>query len=189
MKIRDSGMPEESYWESFFDTQFIFSQLQFDETVRDAVEFGSGYGTFTIPAAKIIKGNLYAFDIETEMMSILRKKIQNEKLSNIKIQQTDFVKEGTKLNDESVDYAMLFNILHAENPVALLKQAYRILKHNGKVGVIHWIYSESTPRGPSLDIRPKPEQCIEWLLQAGFKLGSEVIQLPPYHYGIVGVKR
>ncbi len=188
MKVRDSGMPEESYWESFFNPQFIFSHLHLDNNTIDVVEFGSGYGTFTIPAAKIIKGKIHAFDIEPEMISILKEKLSKEKISNVKIHQADFVKEGTKLKDESVDYAMLFNILHAEDPVLLLREAYRILKYEGRVGVIHWVYSESTPRGPSLDIRPKPEQCIEWLKQAGFKLGSEVIQLPPYHYGIVGIK-
>ena len=78
MKIRDSGMPEESYWESFFDTQFILSQLQLDNTIVDAVEFGSGYGTFTIPAAKIIKGNLYALDIETELINSLKQKVREE---------------------------------------------------------------------------------------------------------------
>ncbi len=189
MKIRDSGMPEENYWETFFNPQYILSQLQLDDKINNAAEFGSGYGTFTIPAAKIIKGKLHAFDIEPEMISILKEKISKEKISNIKIHQVDFVKEGTKLKDESIDYAMLFNILHAEDPVSLLKEAYRILKREGKVGIIHWIYSEATPRGPSLDIRPKPEQCIEWLKRAGFKLDSGVIQLPPYHYGIVGTKK
>ena len=189
MKIRDSGMPEESYWESFFDTQFIFSQLQFDNTITNAVEFGSGYGTFTIPAARLIKGNLFAFDIEPEMVTILGRKILKEKLSNVKIHQLDFVKEGTKLNDGSLDYAMFFNILHAEEPISLLKEAYRILNTGGKVGVMHWIFSTSTPRGPSMDIRPKPEQCIAWLEQAGFILGSDIIFLPPYHYGIIGIKK
>jgi SAM-dependent methyltransferase len=188
VKIRDSGMLEESYWESFFDPQYILSQLQFDNTITDAVEFGSGYGTFTIPAAKLIKGDLFAFDIEPEMIAILRRKILKEKLSNIKILQVDFVKDRTKLKEGSVDYVMLFNILHAEDPVALLNEAYRLIKHNGKVGVIHWIHSSSTPRGPSLDIRPKPEQCIDWIEQAGFKLRSGIISLPPYHYGIIGIK-
>ena len=189
MKIRDSGMPEESYWETFFNPQYIFSQLQFDNKIDESAEFGSGYGTFTIPAAKIIKGNLYALDIDAAMIERLGKKISERNVSNIKVYQKDFVKEGTGLNDNSIDYAMLFNILHAENPVKLLNEAYRILKHEGKVGIIHWIYSDSTPRGPSLDIRPKPEQCIAWLNEAGFALGSGVISLPPYHYGIIGIKK
>lgn len=189
MKVRESGMPEESFWESFFDIQFILSKLQFDETIKDAIEFGSGYGTFTIPAAKIIKGSLLALDIDAEMINLLRKKILNENLSNIKAHLADFVKEGTKLNNDSVDYAMLFNILHAEDPVKLLSEANRVLVKGGKVGVIHWVYSPSTPRGPSLDIRPKPEQCIGWLKQVGFELGSEVISLPPYHYGFIGIEK
>ena len=188
MKIRESGMPEETHWESFFDVQNIFSRLQLDNKIIDAVEFGSGYGTFTIPAAKIIKGKIHAFDIEEEMISCLSQRVIEDKLSNVIIHETDFVKEGTLLKYNSIDYAMLFNILHAENPMELLKEAFRILKPGGKAGIIHWIYSSTTPRGPSMDIRPKPEQCIEWIKLAGFTIKSDVISLPPYHYGIIGEK-
>ncbi|MDP3148787.1 MAG: class I SAM-dependent methyltransferase [Ignavibacteria bacterium] len=188
MKIRESGMPEETYWESFFDTRYIFSQMQLDNKIYDVAEFGSGYGTFTIPAAKIIRGNLYAFDIDATMIDRLKKRISEQHLSNIKVMLKDFVKEGTKLKDCSIDYAMLFNILHAEKPVALLNEAYRMLKPGGRVGVIHWIHSETTPRGPSMDIRPSPLQCVDWLLEANFEILKNEIQLPPYHYGIIGMK-
>jgi ubiquinone/menaquinone biosynthesis C-methylase UbiE len=188
MKIRESGMPEETYWESFFNTQYIFSQLQLDNKIDDVAEFGSGYGTFTIPAAKIIKGNVYAFDIDAIMIEQLNKRISEENISNIKVFQQDFVKAGTKLKDRSIDYAMLFNILHAEEPVALLNEAYRILKPGGKVGVIHWIHSETTPRGPSMNIRPTSLQCVDWLLEAKFKITNKEISLPPYHYGIIANK-
>jgi SAM-dependent methyltransferase len=188
MKIRESGMPEEEYWETFFDVRYIFSRLQLDNKINSVVEFGSGYGTFTIPAAKIINGEIYAFDIDQEMTSRLSQRVKEEKLSNIIIHQNDFVNEGTLLKDDSIDYAMLFNILHAEKPVELLKEAFRILKPGGKAGIIHWIYSPTTPRGPSMDIRPKPEQCIVWMKLAGFTIKSGIISLPPYHYGIVGIK-
>lgn len=188
MKIRESGMPEESLWESFFDTQFILSQLQFDNTINDAVEFGSGYGTFTIPAAKIISGTLFALDIDLAMIDRLNKRINETKLSNIKVIKCDFVNEGTGLEDNSIDYVMLFNILHAENPHILLNETYRILKPGGKAGIIHWIYSSITPRGPSLDIRPTPLQCVEWLINTNFKIINKAISLPPYHYGILATK-
>lgn len=188
MKIRESGMPEETYWESFFNTQLILSKLQFDKTIFDAVEFGSGYGTFTIPAAKIIKGVLFALDIDSVMIERLNQRINVTQLSNINVLIRDFVNEGTGLADCSVDYVMLFNILHAENPISLLEESYRILKSNGKLGIIHWIYSETTPRGPSLDIRPKPEQCIQWAESAGFLITKPVLSFHPYHYGILGLK-
>jgi SAM-dependent methyltransferase len=188
MKIRESGMPEETYWESLFNTALILSKLQFNEKINNAVEFGSGYGTFTIPAAKIIKGYFYAFDIDPIMIDRLNQRIDEIKLPNIKVIKRDFVNEGTRLKDGSVDYVLLFNILHAENPDVLLNETYRILKPGGKAGIIHWIHSSITPRGPSLDIRPTSLQCVDWLMTSNFKIINKEIALPPYHYGIVAQK-
>jgi ubiquinone/menaquinone biosynthesis C-methylase UbiE len=188
MKIRESGMPGEKYWESFFDVDNIFNKLQLNDKVKDLAEFGSGYGTFTIPAAKIIQGKVYALEIDPTMINHLKQKVMVENLSNIKILQKDFVKDGTGLKDNSVDYVMLFNILHAENPRILLDEAYRILKQGGKAGIIHWIHSSTTPRGPSMDIRPTPVQCVNWLIEAKFKIIQDEISLPPYHYGILAEK-
>jgi|ERR1035437_10547965 ubiquinone/menaquinone biosynthesis C-methylase UbiE len=185
MKIRESGMPEELYWESFFDVKQIFSQLELNLSTCDVVEFGSGYGTFTIPAAKIITGQFFAFDIDPIMIKRLNKRVLKENLLNVRVIKRDFVHEGTGLLDNSIDYVMLFNILHAENPDILLNEAYRILKPGGKTGIIHWIYSSITPRGPSLNIRPTPLQCVDWLLKANFKIINKEIALPPYHYGIL----
>jgi len=83
---------------------------------------------------------------------------------------------------------MLFNILHAEDPLAILAEAKHILAPGGRVGIIHWNYDETTPRGPSIAIRPRPEQCRDWLVEAGFELAGPMIALPPYHYGWVGLK-
>lgn len=188
MKVRESGMPDESLWQKFFNIEMIFEKLKIDHSLNDIVEFGSGYGTFTILAAKIIKGKIFALEIDPVMISILMNKISALSISNIVLKQIDFMENGTGLENNSVDYAMLFNILHAEQPIALLKEAYRVLKPNGKVGIIHWIHSSNTPRGPSLDIRPTPLQCVNWLLKANFKILKKEIDLPPYHYGILGIK-
>jgi ubiquinone/menaquinone biosynthesis C-methylase UbiE len=79
---------------------------------------------------------------------------------------------------------MLFNILHAEKPEELLKEAYRILKTGGKLGVIHWNYDPETPRGPPIGIRPRPEQCAKWAIEVGFKFENRH-DLELYHYGLV----
>ena len=122
------------------------------------------------------------------MIERLNQKINETKSSNIKVLKRDFVNEGTGLPDNSIDYAMLFNILHTENPLILINETYRILKPGGKVGVIHWIHSNITPRGPKLDIRPTSLQCVEWLLEANLTIINKEISLPPYHYGIIAVK-
>ena len=48
MKARESGMPDQTMWESFFYPKNILAALQLDSHVRNAVDFGCGYGTFTL---------------------------------------------------------------------------------------------------------------------------------------------
>lgn len=84
---------------------------------------------------------------------------------------------------------MLFNILHTEDPLRLLHEAWRILSKGGRVAVIHWNYDPETPRGPPMAIRPRPTDCLQWIKKAGFKIENKHIDLPPYHYGIVARKK
>ncbi len=159
MKTRESGMPEEDRWKSFFDPDFVLTELGLAPNSQEVVDVGCGYGTFAIPAARRVTGTVFAIDIDPQMIEACRTKIEKAGLQNIICRQRDFVAEGTGLPDQSADFVMLFNILHAENPMELLKEAYRILVLGGKVGVMHWNYDPTTPRGPSMEIRPRPEQC------------------------------
>ncbi|MEK7376445.1 MAG: class I SAM-dependent methyltransferase [Candidatus Margulisiibacteriota bacterium] len=188
MKVRDSGMPDEEMRGKFFDPEKILKTLGMNGKTIDVAEFGCGYGTFTIPAAKMIKGKIFAIDIEPGMISITKNKKKEAGLDNIVPILRDFMADGSGLKDESVDYAMLFNILHLENPVSLLLEAKRILRKGGKVGIIHWTYDSTTPRGPAMEIRPKPEDCIKWAREAGF-VEPVRSNLKPYHYGIVLTKK
>jgi SAM-dependent methyltransferase len=184
MKVRESGMPDERLWESFFDPRLILSSMALTRTSTDVLEFGCGYGTFTTIAAQIIQGTVFALDIDHAMLTIAGAKSAELGLSNIEYRARDFLHDGSGLREASVDYAMLFNILHTEDPVDLLREAHRNLRPNGKVGVIHWNYDPETPRGPPMAIRPRPEDCEKWAAQAGFDCSSK-IELPPYHYGFV----
>lgn len=188
MKTRESGMPDEERWQSFFDPISVLESLELSPDSQQVVDMGCGYGTFSIPAAQRIAGRVYAMDIDSAMVAACQQKSEELQLTNITIHQRDFVADGTGLPDGSADYVMLFNILHAENPGNLLQEAFRILVPGGKVGVLHWNYDDSTPRGPSMAIRPRPEQCQAWLVEAGFSLTLPLVQLPPYHYGMVGRK-
>jgi len=188
MKIRESGMPERKLWESFFDPVKILSTLDLNSQAQDVVEFGCGYGTFTIPAAKIIKGKIYALDIDPEMMRMTNEEANENGLKNVQTILRDFIKKGSGLPDESIDYVMLFNILHLENPLILINEARRVLKNGGMLGIIHWNYDPTTPRGPSMDIRPKPQDCIRWAKSAGFS-DPRQYDLKPCHYGVTLIKK
>jgi SAM-dependent methyltransferase len=188
MKVRDSGMPDEATWERFFDSHRILIHLDGIRPAEDVVDFGCGYGTFTVAAAQMTSGTVHAIDIEAQMLRATQARAAMLGLGNVRALQRDFVAEGTGLPDASVGYAMLFNILHGPNPVALLQEAFRVLRAGGRVGAIHWIHDAGTPRGPDLSIRPRPEQCQEWMLDAGFELKRPLVALAPYHFGVVGLK-
>jgi SAM-dependent methyltransferase len=185
VKIRESGMPEESVWDSFFDVARVLERLRFGQPAGPVVEFGCGYGTFTIEAARRCADILFAFDIEREMVAPTRRKAVAAGLMNVRAEVRDFIAAGTGQLDATADYCMVFNILHAERPATLLREAGRVLKPSGLVGIMHWNHDPSTPRGPSMAIRPKPENCAESAVAAGLVPASGLIDLPPYHYGFV----
>ena len=190
MKTRESGMPEEAQWDSFFDPPRVLDLLMPAEVQADVVEFGCGYGTFTIPAAQRTSGTLHALDIDPEMVALTAAKASQAGLTNVRAAVRDFVAQGTGLPPASAGYAMLFNILHCEQPEILLREAHRVLASGGSLGIMHWNHDPSTPRGPSMEIRPRPEQCRDWALAAGFELTEPgIVSLPPYHYGMLLRKR
>lgn len=188
MKVRESSMPAAGMWHTFFDPGAILDAMGLTGDVRDAVDFGCGYGTFTIPAAKRIQGTLHGFDIDPAMIEASRRGAEQENVRNVRLSLRDFAADGTALDAASVDYVMLFNILHAEDPLRLLREAHRILSPGGHIGVIHWNYDPKTPRGPPMAMRPRPADCRRWIEAAGFVIETEHIDLPPYHYGILARK-
>jgi SAM-dependent methyltransferase len=190
MKVRDSGMPEEAQWATFFRPDEILDRLGLLPGAKNIVEFGCGYGTFTVPAARRSRGTVYSFDIEPEMVLATQDKAHQQGAANVRVEQRDFLAAGTGLVDGSAEYAMLFNILHLEEPLKLLAEAHRVLAAGGLMGLMHWNYDAATPRGPGLEIRPRPQDCHDWAREAGFEiLRPGIVDLPPYHYGLLGKKK
>lgn len=183
MKARESGMPEEAYWESLFDIPLILERLGFGSAVGDVSELGCGYGTFTLPVARRISGKVLTLDIEPEMVNRTRERAARAGLTNIICAERDVMREGYGVPDGSVDGCLLFNILHCEDPVAWLRQSMQPVRAGGWIWVIHWRHDPATPRGPSMSIRPKPEQVREWAEVAGLRMAGGLIDLPSWHYG------
>ncbi len=189
MKVRDSGMPNEKTWNSFFDVDLILKELFIHSQIENLVEIGCGYGTFTLPAAQQLKGKLYAFDIELDMIDCVNKKILKNQIPNIILEQRDVLKHTIGLNDSSVDYVMLFNLLHHDAPNDFFIECHRILQQKGRIGIIHWRCDIATPRGPEMSIRPTPNQIVNWIDTNQFAIEREPFIILPFHYGLVVRKR
>jgi SAM-dependent methyltransferase len=186
MQGRESTMPPADLWESFFDAAAIVDALSGGLLDGDVVEFGCGYGTFTMPVAMRTTGTVYALDIDPRMAATTAARVAHAGVTNVIVEQRDFVADGSGRHAGSASFAMLFNILHIEDPVGLLREAHRVLRPAGRLGVTHWNHDARTPRGPSLDIRPRPDQCQAWGDEAGFSLAWHG-DLPgsPWHWGMV----
>ena len=190
MKIRQSGMPEESYWETLLDPGFILRSLHVGKELRDVVELGCGYGTFSLPVASAISGTLSSFDIEAAMVERTRVRAEEHGITNLRCERRDVFRDGFGVAPRSQDACLLFNILHCEDPVRVLQEAAGVITAQGSILVIHWRHDPSTPRGPSLDIRPRPDDCVRWARKAGLRPAANgVVDLPPYHYGLILKKK
>lgn len=188
MKGRESGMPEEAYWNTFFNPAEVLDQLEFPHrTYATAVEFGSGYGTFTLPIAKRIRGTVTALDIEPKLIAQLKTRAHQAGCSNLHALERDFLETGTGLDNASQSAAFIFNLLHIEAPLELLSEAHRVLVPSGMLYVMHWRTDIETPRGPPLSIRPSPAQSEAWCKGAGFERVEHIRLGPsaPYHYGLI----
>ena len=185
MRLRESGMPEEAYWETLLDVPLILDRLGLDRTLRNVVELGCGYGTFTLPVAQRISGVVEAIDIEPAMVERTRQRAREAGLKNIICRQADVLTDGFGGKPGTRDACLLFNILHGEEPVRVLAEAARAVRPGGWVLVIHWRFDPTTPRGPALDIRPRPEQILDWAKQTGLlEPAGPMLDLPPWHYGL-----
>ena len=82
MKVEDSGMPEESYWNSLFSVDEIVDWLAVPIGAT-IVEIGCGYGTFTVPIAREEKCKILAFDIKSSMIEATKGNLSKAGLKNV----------------------------------------------------------------------------------------------------------
>ena len=120
MKVDDSGMPDETYWNSLFDVPRIVEWLNPGNVDAPIVEIGCGYGTFTLPIAGATNTEVYAFDIDPSMIETAQKHTRRAGIRNIRFSLRDIIEEGTGLESGSAGMVLLFNILHFDGRRVLL---------------------------------------------------------------------
>lgn len=188
MKTRDSGMPEEARWTSFFDPDAIFDALALHEIEGPTIDVGCGYGTFTLALARRSRHPVIGLDIEADMVETTASRAREVGLDHVQTRHIDVTEQGFGIAPDSATLVLLFNLLHCEDSLGLLRMAHASLRPGGRVAVIHWRCDIPTPRGPDLSIRPRPEALQRWLEEAGFTIARAPQILPPYHVGLVGIR-
>jgi ubiquinone/menaquinone biosynthesis C-methylase UbiE len=133
------------------------------------LDFGCGYGMYTIPVAKIAgkQGRVYALDKDKEALDTLMQKTKSAGLKNVERMETSGELE-IKLPDGSVDGVLLFEVFHsfyfpqAEDRRRLLGEIYRIMKPSALLSISVWpnlIETETEDEIKNADFRLEKEVC------------------------------
>lgn len=143
-------------------------QIKEDDLIAD---LASGPGRFSIEFAKRVnKGLVYAIDISEEALETLKDSLNKKKINNVKILLADISKK-IPLDNNSIDIVFMANafhgFVHGGTWSNVLKEAYRILKSDGKLAILEFKKTHRPP-GPPINIRISYEELSELLLKEKF---------------------
>ncbi len=169
--------PERQKWQNIEDFMKILEP--FENMVF--VDIGVGTGYFAIPVAKKFpNAKVIGADIQPEMLEILREKINQENLKNVKPILS--YENKIPIKDKIGDRILVANVFHElHQPRYFLNEIKRILKGNGKLIIIDWKPIE-TEEGPPLHERLKPEDVVKELEKEEFEVLEVDENTYPYHY-------
>ena len=146
-----------------------------------------GAGHFIIPAAQMVGSDtvVYAVDILKSVLHNVASKARMDGINNIRTVWTNLEKLGaTKINDESLDFAFLINILfQSTRHQEVITEAKRMIKPGGKLLVIDWLNAKM-PFGPALENRVNPENIKRICQSLNLKLIEE-FKPGNYHFALI----
>jgi ubiquinone/menaquinone biosynthesis C-methylase UbiE len=185
-----TGMPDPGWWEALWpDPAAVLTRLGVRPGMT-VIDLCSGDGWFTRQIARIA-GTVFAIDIDSELLAAAQRRLEESGCANCRFIEGDAYDVAT-LTPEPADFVFLANAFHGvpEKP-RLVAGVRTALKPSGRFAIVNWHARprEETvvlgePRGPATELRMTPEATIESVEPSGFGL-SEIVDVPPYHYGAV----
>ena len=129
-------------------------------------DIGAGSGIFTIPAARITRGTVYAIDLRADMLDIIAEKARTAGLGNVMPLLSDGCSYAVP--NGCADIALAVTVLHeVADKAAFLKEVKRLLKPGGRMAVVEF-HQRETPIGPPLAHRLSKEDVGTVFADAGF---------------------
>jgi ubiquinone/menaquinone biosynthesis C-methylase UbiE len=150
-------------------------------------DFGAGTGAYSLLMSRAVlpNGKVYAIDVQKELLINLKNTIQSNHITNIELLWGDLEKlGGTKLGDHMIDFVLISNVLFqtkAGYQIAL--EAKRVLKPEGRVGIIDWTDSFGN-MGPSSDMIIPEAEAKKIFESAGFVF-QKSFPAGDHHYGVI----
>ncbi len=186
-------MPDQDWWVALWPDPDAVIEALGVKTGMMVVDLCCGDGYFTAAIARRIgAGGVIGFDLDPAMLE--RAKTACRGLTQCRWITGD-ARDLSRLIEDRADYVLIANTFHGvPEQTALAREVAAVLKPAGRFAIVNWYPRprEETkvlgqPRGPRTEMRMSPEQVRAVVEPAGFKL-DKLVELPPYHYGLVFTK-
>ena len=152
-----------------------YMDIQPDDVIAD-IGAGSGYHVFRMaPKAE----QVFAVDIQEEMLSAIREKMEATDISNITVVKG--TERSVNLPEQSVDKVLLVDVYHEFSfPVEMMASIKSALKPQGKIYLIE--YRGEDRSVPIKRLHKMSEaQAVKEMGAAGFRLMDNISGLPWQH--------
>ncbi len=151
------------------------------------IDIGAGTGFFALLfSKKMISGKVYACDISEELIGWMENNLPVD--SKTIIIPVKMEESSVPIADGTADLVYMINLHHElDDPVAIIRESFRLLKNGGKLMIIDW-KKEETPEGPPIDIRVAENVIEHQMFMCGF---SDVKKhdILAYHNFLIGKKK
>lgn len=146
-------------------------------------DIGAGSGYFSFRMAPLVpKGRVFAVDISSQMLAIVRAKIRQNGTSNVCPVQSTVT--DTKLKPESTDAALLVDAYHEfSHPYEMMLSISKSLKRNGRLILIEYRKEDPSVRIKPLHKMTQKQAKLE-MQAVGFVWEKTLNILPQQHFMI-----
>jgi len=188
--FQGTEMPTAGWWEALWaDPAGVLTKVGIRPGM-DVIDLCSGDGWFTWQIARMAR-HVVAIDIDSALLEIARHRLTEGGVSNYDLVMGDAY-DIVALWSKPVDFVFLANAFHGvPDHGRLVRSVLNALKPSGQFAIVNWHRrprEETTvlgePRGPKTELRMSPEQTITAAESGGLKF-KELVDVPPYHYGVV----
>ncbi len=157
------------------------------EPGMSVADFGSGSGIYVLHIAEALEhsGRVYAIDVQQDLLKRIKNEAQRRGFKHVDVIWTDLERaSASKLAKQSLDLVLISNLLfQLENKVAVLAEAWRILKPKGRLAIIDWSESFGGLGPQKADVVSK-EKALTLARENGFELQRE-FSAGAHHYGLI----
>ncbi|MBD3311133.1 MAG: methyltransferase domain-containing protein [Candidatus Magasanikbacteria bacterium] len=173
------------------DPYLLFERAQLRPGMHVA-DLGCGRtGHVVFPAAVVLgeRGIVYAVDILKDVLEIIQKRANTNRLYNIHTVWANLEHVGaTAIPEKSLDVAFLVNTLvQADNRHGVLEEAKRLLKDKARLVIVDWA-RKGLKFGPQDERFVDFENIKKWANMHGFAFQEE-FDVGRFHKGLVFFKQ